>query len=154
MRIETIVPGGAGHIIARTVGQSTAINTKEKSTHSTSSRSAKLIIHFRRLKQQDECMMQPLFSFSERRARHTGELVSYAAHGCLQSHRFPRREIPFSKTTAFLLPLTILTCVKEWLLRFFAYVYIGRHTQNTDGQINIYRWVSIILSKGFWCHLC
>lgn len=96
-----MVPGGAGHIMARTVGQSTAINTKEKSTHSTPSCSAKLIIHFKHLKQQDECVMQPLFSFSEWRARHTGELVPSAARGCLQSHRFARREIPFSMTTAY-----------------------------------------------------
>lgn len=98
-----MVPGGAGHIIARTGGQSTAINTKEKSTHSTSSHSAKLIIHFKHLKQQDECVMQPLFSLSERRARHTGELVPSAARGCLQSRRFARREIPFSMTTACIL---------------------------------------------------
>ena len=75
-----MVPGGAGHIIARTVGQSTAINTKEKSTHSTPSHRAKLIIHFKRLKQQDECVMQPLFSFSERRARHTGLMLHTAAY--------------------------------------------------------------------------
>lgn len=101
-----MVPGGAGRIIARTVGQSAAINTKEKSTHSTSSHSAKLIIHFKHLKQQDGRVMQPLFSFSEWRARHTGELVSYVAHGCLQRQRFPRRETPFSMTTAYILFIT------------------------------------------------